>query len=180
MSGAAGTASTALCKIYCITLMCTESTHTHIRDAHTNSQMHGKIHLCAHSYSRTHKPSSRVNEVLEFLKAPTVRDRLCFIHPLIPMFSLHSSPPHVNFACGYFFLVATFHLTLLPAITVGFSGTHRRAHNTQEGHNQAARCSTPEACFSSFRHIRPAHHSCACESRMFGLGCIWVFVYFSA
>ncbi len=60
--------------------MCTDGTHTQ-----TLSCM-GKVHLCAHSQTHTHKPSSRVNEVLEFLKAPPVRDRLCFIYPLIPPF----------------------------------------------------------------------------------------------
>lgn len=80
-------AGTALCKDI-VLLLCARTARTHKAHTHTNSQMHGED-TCACT-SHTHKQSSRVNEVLEFLKAtPSQRQTLFYSssHPsVLPSF----------------------------------------------------------------------------------------------
>lgn len=100
VSRATGTACTALCKDI-VLLSCAQTALT-------------QTLWCIVQYtsvcSFTHKPSSGVNEVLEFLKTPAVRDRLCFIHPPVLLQLLTSS---CQFCMRVPFLAATPHLTLV-------------------------------------------------------------------
>lgn len=108
-----------------------QTQHTH---AHYLSDASGKGPVCT-LCSNTQKPSSWVNEALEFFKAPPVRNTLCFIHPLIPSFLTYSC----QFCMWFLLLVATFHPALLSEIRAGFESSlgHR---TTQKQHMQAAEC----------------------------------------
>lgn len=109
VSGATGTASTALCKDI-VLLSCAETAQTHTKklsDAWENTLVFTQTH------THTHKPSSRVNEALELLKVPPARDGLCFIHPLIPIVLPSFLTSSCQFCTWVLFLVATLHLNLL-------------------------------------------------------------------
>lgn len=113
---------------------CARTAHTHTKTFRCMRKKHTLV--CTFSHSHTHKPSSGVNEALEFLKAPPVRDRLCFIHPLISPFFPHSSPPRVNFAFGHSSSLPPFtwlsllrsELDLNPLL-----GTHTEEHKNNTG-----------------------------------------------
>lgn len=71
----------------------------------TNPRTHVKNTCTSTFVHREANPSSGVNEVLEFLKAAQSQQTALFHSPPTPL-------PHVNFAGGPVFLVATLHLTL--------------------------------------------------------------------
>lgn len=83
--------------------MCTDSTHTHKATLRCMGKC-TRVHIHIH----THEPSSRVNEVLEFLKAPPSQRQTLFYSSSHPPFFPRSSPPRVNFACGYSSLLPPF------------------------------------------------------------------------
>lgn len=139
VSGAAGTARAALSKD--IVLLSVHGQHT-LTLGKKNFQMHEKnILVC--TFLHTHKPSSGVNEALEFLMAPPVRDRLCFIHPLISPFFARSSPPRVNFAFGHSSSLPPFTWLSLLRSELDLNPLLGARRRTQKQHTHAAGYSAP-------------------------------------
>lgn len=120
--------------------------------------------------AHTHKQSSRVNEVLEFLKAtPGQRQTLFYSssHPSVLPSFLTSSRQFCMWVLSSLLPPFTWLSSLRSELDSNpLSATHR----STEPQKMANGYSTPEACFKWFHHSRPSH----CLMRV-GLGFLaWV------
>lgn len=156
--------------------------HVHGQHARKKSQMHEED-MCART-RHTHKQPSRVNEVLEFVKATPSQQQTLFYsssHPSVrPLVShLLTSILHV----GALFLVATLHLTLHTEIRVRIQISSWRRAEAQSTKKRKRRKKKWQMDTVHLKHVSSGfiitdHRIAWCVGLGFGLGlhravCAW-------